>query len=87
MINRSKGTVFHIPKAHGSFTVHKGDIVTIAYNSFKRNNIPEDPVIVCKRSDLHWDDIVLNNTKKLALNCMFLFVVCTAIFTLSSFTR
>ncbi len=71
VLNRPQGDVFQIPKHHSPFPIHKGDIITIAYNSFKRRQIPVDLVIVCKRNDLLWEDIVINNTKKQApQNCM-----------------
>ncbi len=68
---RPQGPVFQIPEAQRPFLVHQGDIVTIAYNSFKRNKIPFDPLIVRKRDDLRWDD-VLNSTKPVTLTCMWL---------------
>ncbi len=78
---RPQGGIFQIPKHQSPFLVHKGDITTIAYDSFKRQQLPVDPVIVCKRNDLSWDDVVINNTKKqVALNCMLyivLMVCCT----------
>lgn len=73
MVYRPTGTVCQIPKTKCKFPIHKGDVVTFAYNSFMRNEIPFDPVIVCKREDLSWDDITQDNTKGSAQNSMLVF--------------
>ncbi len=57
---RPQGYVFQISKSQSSFLVRKGDIVTIEYDSLKRLQYPVDPVIVRKRDDLNWDDVVKN---------------------------
>ncbi len=59
--HRPQGSIFQISKSQSPFLVHKGDIVTIAYDSFKRRQYPIDPVIVRKRNDLDWDDVVKNS--------------------------
>ncbi len=56
---RPQGSVFQISKSQRPFLVHKGDIVTIEYDLFKRR--PIDPVIIRKRDDLNWDDVVKNS--------------------------
>ncbi len=60
---RPQGHVFQIFKSQSPFLVHKGDIVTIEYDSLKRQQYPDDPVIVRKRDDLNWDDVVKNSTQ------------------------
>ncbi len=59
---RPQGYVFQISKSLSPFLVHKGDIVTIEYDSLKRNIYPVDPVIVRKRDDLNWEDIVKSSS-------------------------
>ncbi len=66
---RPKGDVFQIAKTKDAFPMFQGDIITIAFNSFKKNKTPVDPVIICKREDLCWDDVMKYN-KAVALNRM-----------------
>ncbi len=61
--SRPQGSEFQIYEAQSPFLVHKGDIVTIEYDSLKRRKYPINPVIVRKRNDLDWEDVV-NNYKQ-----------------------
>ncbi len=63
--HRPQGYVFQISKSQSPFLVHKGDIVTIEYDSLKRHQYPVDPVIVRKRDDLNWNDVVKNSVQAL----------------------
>ncbi len=65
--HRPQGCVFKISNSRSPFLSHKGDIVTIEYDSLqKRNQYPIDPVIVRKRDDLNWDDVVKNSTQAIS---------------------
>ncbi len=55
---RPQGSVFQISKSRSPFLVHKGAIDTIELYSLQRHQYPVDPVIVRKRNDLNWDDVV-----------------------------
>ncbi len=63
ILHRPQGPVFQIPKAQELFPIQQGDVVTIAYDSYKRRAIPADPIIIRKRDDLYWGD---TNVKQIA---------------------
>ncbi len=84
LAHRPQGTVFQIPKDQKPFPIQQGDVITIAYDSSKRNSIPVDPVIVRKRDDLHWGD---TNIKQISSSSMLFIVTFNVLYEKIPFRR
>lgn len=63
--------------------VKKGDIVTLAYESYTRSLTPVNPTIIRIRTDVSWKDISSGSSAQAQLNGTVLFLVDT----LTNFTQ
>lgn len=61
---RPNGSVFSVAAQNVQVEVKTGDVVTFSYESNSRRDAPVNPTIYRVRTDLSWDDVVLNFRKE-----------------------
>ena len=61
---RPNGSVFTVPAQNVHVAAQLGDVVTFSYESNSRRDAPVNPVVYRIRTDLDWDDLVLNYAKE-----------------------
>jgi hypothetical protein len=59
--HRATGVIFSVPHTHGDMPLHKGDIVTVAFDHYDHHGVPVDAAISKIRRDLTWSQVFLSS--------------------------
>eukprot|EP00026_Physarum_polycephalum_P001387 Phypoly_transcript_01388.p1 GENE.Phypoly_transcript_01388~~Phypoly_transcript_01388.p1 ORF type:complete len:627 (+),score=98.80 Phypoly_transcript_01388:211-1881(+) len=63
-IKLPNGSIFPVPAQNVHVAAQIGDVVTFSYESNSRRDAPVNPVVYKIRTDLDWEDVVLNYAKE-----------------------